>query len=135
MSGILEQIMGKMDTLIEKLSANTQSSLDLLAAMKDGGAAPAAATEKPKATGRATTKKEEPASKTTEAELVAAFERIKGTDTEKRMPALKKIIADAGFASLKELRQVPAKFDETMAALTAYEASLSAAPADADDDL
>jgi hypothetical protein len=137
MSGILEQLMAKADVLIEALNENTKARL---AGAGDAPAATtAAAAAEPAKRGRPTkAAAETPAGpKTTEADLVAKFDEIKGTDTEKRMPALKKIIADAGFASLKELRMAPAKFDEVMAALTTYEQSLTASTAatDEDDDL
>jgi hypothetical protein len=136
MSGILEQLMAKADVLIDALNENTKARL---AGTGDAPAATTAAAAEPAKRGRpAKPAAETPAGpKTTEADLVAKFDEIKGTDTEKRMPALKKIIADAGFASLKELRMAPAKFDEVMAALTAYEATLTApaAATDEDDDL
>jgi hypothetical protein len=133
MSGILEQLMSKADVLIEALNENTKARL---AGAGDAPAAAATAAE-PAKRGRPTTKaKEEPASpKTTEAALVAKFEELKGTDTATRMPRLKKIIADSGFATLAELRQTPAKFDEVMTALEAYETELSASATADDDDL
>ena len=128
MSGIIEQLMSKMDVMIETLNENTKARLA-------GGNDAAPAADKPKASRATKTATADAGPKTSEAELVAKFEEIKGTDTEKRMPALKKIIADQGFASLKELRMTPAKFDATMAALVAYEATLGDTTTDEDDDL
>jgi len=129
MSGIFEQLLEKADVLIAALNENTKARLA-------GDAAPAA--DKPavkRGANKAADKPADTGPKTTEAELVAKFEELKATDTEKRMPALKKIIADLGFASLKELRVTPPKFDEAMEKLQAYEATLAAEPAAEDDDL
>lgn len=143
MSGILEQLMGKMDTMIANLSEYNDTNRQLLELLKagKGGAATgdgAVVENKPATTGRGRAKAAEPKAesgpKTTEAALKAKFDELKSTDTEARMPKLKKVISDAGFANLKELLGAPAKFDEAMAALEALETEFNATPAAAEDD-
>lgn len=126
--GILEDLQAKMDLLIVALNENTKAGIV--------GTSTGAATDKPKATRTAKPKDEAP--KIDEATLVAKFDSIKGDGKDADiMTRLKGIIAGAGFASLKELRMAPAKFDETFAALEAFEVELitAASATEADDDL
>jgi len=127
MSGILETLEGKMDTLIAVLSENNKLRAAENAA--GGAAGTTTTTEEPKKT-RATKAKvdETPVNKIDEATLVAKFDELKAVGGD-MMPKLKKIIADVGgVASLAELRQLPAKFDAVYEALTALQA-----PAEDDD--
>ena len=122
----------KLDELIPALAKHTEALTSAIAALAANGVATTPATvAKPAGKGK-TAAAAAPVNAHTQEEVTAKFDTLKGDKAN--LPGLKKVIADLGFAALKDLLADPTKHDAAFDALEAFEATLTAT-AEPDDDL